>query len=186
MTREVKDADAASRATGLEIHLLFADARGLRHLRSAAAAILAIDETAADHPTLQARRAAERLGLIPRFVHSTSWRYEGGRVVLTYVVVVDPPLRSVPGLEDVPIGRGGLARCEPLEPPASIESEHVLEHTIRHLSWLVREDPAAREILEPWAPFLAEHRAEPFRSFEGGEGLPLAPSDGGGSEGTAC
>ena len=46
--------------------------------------------------------------LSARVVHSTSWRYEGGAIVLSYVAVVDPPAR-LPGdsLVSVPIERSG-------------------------------------------------------------------------------
>jgi hypothetical protein len=50
-------------------------------------------------------------GLIPRVVHSTSWRHEEGRLVLTYIAVVEPP-SVVPQdtLQRVEVVRAGLAR----------------------------------------------------------------------------
>ena len=33
---------------------------------------------------------------MPQVVHSTSWRYDEGRIVLTYVVFIDPPQHLPP------------------------------------------------------------------------------------------
>ncbi len=101
-----------------------------------------------------------------RVVHSTSWRYEDGKVILTYVAVVDPPARLPPGsLEAVPIRRAELARGEALAPPKSIGIAAVVEHALRHLSWLVRDDPAIGEALAAWTEALAGYRPEPFRAL---------------------
>jgi len=104
--------------------------------------------------------------LSPRVVHSTSWRYEAGKVVLTYVAVVDPPEQLPAGsLVPVPIRRAELARGEAMAPPASIGVAAVLEHALRHLSWLVRDDPAIEQALASWTDVLAAYRPEPFRAL---------------------
>src|SRR5581483_5958344 len=46
----------------------------------------------------------------PLLVHSTSWRYDDGRVVLTYVVAVRRPDRLNENLVDEPVLRADLAR----------------------------------------------------------------------------
>src|SRR4051794_19706419 len=52
------------------------------------AASLRVGWTADEQPGEIVMRAATTYGLRPRLVHSTSWRYESSRLVLTYVVVV--------------------------------------------------------------------------------------------------
>jgi hypothetical protein len=104
--------------------------------------------------------------LVARVVHSTSWRYEEGRIVLTYIVVVDPPQALPPGsLELVPVERSDLARGASMAPPESITVEAVLEHAVRHLAWLSRDDPAIATALADWSGVLEGYRPEPFQAL---------------------
>lgn len=104
--------------------------------------------------------------LVPLVVHSTSWRYEEGRVVLTYVVVVEAPGNLPPGsLEASEVERAELARGKSLAPPDSISVAAVLEHALRHLSWLIRDDPAIAAALASWSDALADYQPEPFRAL---------------------
>jgi hypothetical protein len=104
--------------------------------------------------------------LVPRVVHSTSWRHEEGQVVLTYVVVVEPPVSLPPGsLEAVAVERAELARGKAMAPPDTIGVAAVLEHALRHLSWLVRDDPAIAAALANWSDILADYVPEPFRAL---------------------
>jgi hypothetical protein len=41
----------------------------------------------------------------------------------------------------------------------------IVEHGLRHLAWLVREDDAIHEALPAWAAALAAYAPEPFRAF---------------------
>ena len=41
----------------------------------------------------------------------------------------------------------------------------LLEHAMRHLSWLVRDDPAVRDALGGWTEVLAGFEPEPFQSL---------------------
>ena len=101
-----------------------------------------------------------------QIVHSTSWRYEDGRIVLTYVVVVDPPALLPPdSLVQAPIERSDLARGAATAPPESITVNAVLEHAVRHLAWLNREDPAIASELAEWSGVLDEYAPEPFRAL---------------------
>src|SRR5204863_7313711 len=105
------------------------------------AASLRVGWRADEQPGEIVMAAAATYGLRPRLVHSTSWRYEAGRVVLTYVVVVEepsPPLDD--NLADVPVERADLARGDATGPPVQIEVAQVLEHAFRHLAWLVVDD----------------------------------------------
>lgn len=104
--------------------------------------------------------------LQPRVVHSTSWRSDEGRTILTYVAVVDPPDGLPPdSLVRLTVARAELARGEAMAAPRSIGVEAVLEHALRHLSWLVRDDPAVATALEDWHGVLAAFVPEPFRAL---------------------
>jgi hypothetical protein len=73
-----------------------------------------------------------------RVVHSTSWRYERGRIVLSYLVYSD---------RLAPPGRSRRARLDALpspERPAHTVRDRdraVASHALRHLAFLVAEDP---------------------------------------------
>jgi hypothetical protein len=102
----------------------------------------------------------------PIVVHSTSWRHEDGRIVLTYIAVVEPPSSLPPdSLLSLPVGRAKLARGEAMSAPKSIGVDAVLEHALRHLSWLVRDDPAVMKALVGWQEVLAGFEPEPFRAL---------------------
>lgn len=102
--------------------------------------------------------------LTPRIVHSTSWRHEEARIVLTYVAVVDPPT-ALPedSLIRLPIERADLARGAATAAPETIGVAQVLEHALRHLSWLSRDDPEVSVALGNWATALEAYQPEPFR-----------------------
>jgi hypothetical protein len=102
----------------------------------------------------------------PLVVHSTSWRHEDGRVILTYVAVIAPPAALPPdSLVKLRIGRAELARGEAMAAPESIGVDAVIEHALRHLSWLVKDDPAVMETLSSWKQALAAFEPEPFRAL---------------------
>ena len=107
------------------------------------------------------RMVGENVGP-PIVVHSTSWRRDGGAVILSFVVVVAPALAAA--FDSVPIGRAELARSEATSAPTSIDGAQVIEHGLRHLAWLVRDDEAVRrELADGWSGVLAGYVAEPFR-----------------------
>lgn len=104
--------------------------------------------------------------LTPRVAHSTSWRYEAGRVLLTYIVVVEPPDRLAPdSLAAIPVPRATIARGEAMAPPAAIGVSAVLEHALRHLAWLVKDDAAIAAALPDWLAVLSAYTPEPFRAL---------------------
>ena len=105
--------------------------------------------------------------LRPIVVHSTSWRHEEGRVILTYVAAVVPPEQlPADSLAELPVGRSELARAEATAAPKAIGVEAVLEHALRHLAWLVKDDPAVMRELAAWEEVLAAFQPEPFRALE--------------------
>ena len=104
--------------------------------------------------------------LEPVVVHSTSWRHEDGRVILTYVAVIAAPATLPPdSLLKLPIRRAELARGSATAAPQAIGVEAVLEHAMRHLSWLVKDDPAVMQTLDGWRDVLAGFQPEPFKAL---------------------
>ena len=65
------------------------------------------------------------------------------------------------------VGRTELARGAATAAPASIQVDQVVEHGLRHLSLLLRDDSVVAAALPDWAPLLDAYRPEPFRQIEG-------------------
>ena len=85
--------------------------------------------------------------------------------MLTYVAVV-PDAEPPSGWTADEVARAKLARGSATGPPSSIVVDHVVEHGLRHLAWLVREDRVIREALRGgWEGALAGYEPEPFRSL---------------------
>ncbi len=98
----------------------------------------------------------------PLLVHSTSWRRDRGTVLLSFVVVIAE--EQAPEQSGIPIGRAALARSTATAAPTAITPDQVIEHGLRHLSWLAIEDETVRDTLSPgWRLALAEYVPEPFR-----------------------
>ena len=69
-------------------------------------------------------------------------------------------------MESAPVVRGELARSGATTAPAAIATGQVLEHAIRHLAWLARDDEAVQgKLSEEWLSALAPYRPEPFRNL---------------------
>ena len=104
--------------------------------------------------------------LEPRVVHSTSWRHAEGRLVLTYLAVAQPPAEIAPDtLVAIPVERTELARGGATDPPRGIGVVQVIEHALRHLAWLVRDDPVIAQALPDWTELLDAYQPEPFRAL---------------------
>lgn len=109
--------------------------------------------------------AVAGLGFVPLMAHSTSWRIVERDLVLTFLVIVEPPER-LPATHEVElVPRAELARGGPIAPPPAVHLSQVVEHGLRHLAWLVVEDEVIRDALRAWSGPLADYRPEPFRSF---------------------
>ena len=121
-----------------------------------------IDVEASVHPAeVVDRLVRDRIGE-PLLMHSTSWRHDGGAVILSFIVVIDAG--SVGPMASAPIPRARLARAEPTAAPDTVESEQVMEHALRHLAWLAMDDPVvAAELPGPWRHALVAYVPEPFR-----------------------
>ena len=123
-----------------------------------------IDIGRAEHPVEVVSRIVRDAIGEPRILHSTSWRRDRGAVILSFVVVIDAALRG--SMASAPIGRSALARSEATAAPGDIAYEQVLEHGLRHLAWLIRDDPVVAAALPPpWAVVLEGYVPEPFRTL---------------------
>ena len=123
-----------------------------------------IELDAQDDPVEVVSRLSRNLMGEPTLVHSTSWRRARGAVVLTFVVVNS--VDQAPQLVGIPISRVELARSEATSAAKTIAAAQVLEHGLRHLAWLAKEDPVVIGVLnEDWKRVLAGYRPEPFRNI---------------------
>jgi hypothetical protein len=119
---------------------------------------------ATEHPVEVASRIVRGVIGEPIIVHSTSWRREGNAVILSFVVVIDAAL--VGSMRTAPIRRAELARSEATAAPRAIANGQVVEHGLRHLAWLVKDDPVvAAELPLGWTVALADYVPEPFRAL---------------------
>jgi hypothetical protein len=117
-----------------------------------------------DHPVEVVDRIVRDVVGPPTLVHSTSWRRDRDAVILSFVVVIPP--EQVGSMASVPIGRAELARSEATAAPRAIAIAAVVEHGLRHLAWLVQDDPVvAAELPAPWRAVLADYVPEPFRAL---------------------
>ena len=108
------------------------------------------------------RRLSTDLFGTPTLVHSTSWRRDRGTVLLSFVVVIGD--EQSPQFESVPIERAVLARGTATVAPSGVRAAQVIEHGLRHLSWLAKDDRAVSDALSPgWRELLTAYVPEPFR-----------------------
>jgi hypothetical protein len=85
-------------------------------------------------------------------------------VVLSFVVVNADD--QAPQLIGLPITRSELARSGATSAAKTIASAQVLEHGLRHLAWLAREDQVVIGLLNAeWKRVLADYVPEPFRNL---------------------
>ena len=119
-----------------------------------------------DDPVEVVSRLSRNLMGEPLLVHSTSWRRARGAVVLSFVVV-NSDLQA-PQLVGVPISRAELARSGTTTAAKTIAAAQVLEHALRHLAWLSREDQVVMASLsDEWKRALEGYVPEPFRNLIG-------------------
>jgi len=121
-----------------------------------------IEVGASDDPVEVVMRLSRNLMGDPLLVHSTSWRRARDSVILSFVVVNHDD--QAPELTGTPITRAELARGGATSAPSAIGYAQVLEHGLRHLSWLVGDDEVVRSTLSnAWQIVLRDYKPEPFR-----------------------
>jgi hypothetical protein len=121
-----------------------------------------IEVASGDDPMPVTREVVRRVLGEPVLLHSTSWRRDKGGVMLTFLAVVRP--EQVAAYRAAPVPRAELARGAPAAAPEDIGHGQVLEHALRHLAWLVKDDPVVAAALdEQWRAELDGYTPEPFR-----------------------
>jgi hypothetical protein len=89
-----------------------------------------------EHPDHTARQLA---GLTAEMLHSTSWRFAEGRIVLTYAALPDPEPATATVLDPATLVVIGT---DPLTPsPPAVDAADVVAHACRHLAFLRHTDP---------------------------------------------
>lgn len=151
--------------TLLEAIVLYLDPDGIRHVFPHGRETVRATWDPDLDPGESIVDAIAGLGLAPVMVHSTSWRVVERRIVLTFLVVTEPPGRLPETYEIESVTRTDLARGHATGPPADVHIAQVVEHGLRHLAWLLREDVAIGEALSGWTRDLADYEPEPFRAF---------------------
>jgi hypothetical protein len=152
----------------LEAIVLCLTTDGIRHLSPHGRETVTADWEPALDPTESIVDTVAALGLAPEMAHSTSWRIADQQLVLTFLVVVDAPAELPPTYDSELVARVELARGGATGPPASVHLSQVVEHGLRHLAWLVREDEAIHAAMPGWPEALAVYAPEPFRAFTQG------------------
>ena len=123
-----------------------------------------IEVGADEHPVEVVGRIIRDVVGEPLLVHSTSWRRDQNAVMLSFIAIIDAGL--VGPMESRPIGRAELARGTATAAPQAIASASVIEHGLRHLAWLAKEDQiVAAELSDGWRRALATYVPEPFRNL---------------------
>jgi hypothetical protein len=148
-----------------EVFVVFRDERGICLTGPCGIGPWHIETHNDAHPLDLVRVMATRVMGAVSLVHSTSWRWATDAVVLTFVVVVDA--NTVGEMESAPVGRAELARSTATAAPATIGWTQVLEHGLRHLAWLAREDDHVRSTLDDrWHAALAGYVPAPFQQLD--------------------
>jgi hypothetical protein len=106
------------------------------------------------------------LALVPEVIHSTSWRQEREKLLITYLAVVRKPENTPDGYDGFPVAASGLVRGEATAAPASIPTHAVIHHAFQHLAWLFQTDPVVGATLAGnWDEILRPFQAQPARSL---------------------
>ena len=149
----------------LEAVVLFLDDEGIRHLFPHGRETVRAAWDPDLDPAESIVDAVAALGVSPVMVHSTSWRVVERAIVLTFLVVIEPPGHLPATYEVELVTRVELARGRAIGAPPEVHLSQVVEHGLRHLAWLVQEDDEIHGALPDWSRALASYDAEPFRSF---------------------
>lgn len=111
------------------------------------------------HPHVYAAAAASAAGVMADVVHSTSWRMEGERIVLTYIVVSENALgeesfdvhRDHDHTEATKADHTEYELCDATTAPLIVDELDVIHHALHHLALLAKTDVAISRSLSPVA-----------------------------------
>jgi hypothetical protein len=147
-----------------EVFVVFADATGVHLSGPCGPTGWGIEVAAGDDPMIVVHEVVRRVLGDPILLHSTSWRRAKTGVMLSFLAVVSPS--QVESFEAVGVGRSELARGSESAAPTAIAEAQVLEHALRHLSWLAKDDEVvARALDDDWRAALEGYVPEPFRAL---------------------
>jgi hypothetical protein len=155
----------------LEVLQVFMRDGRLSSMRPGHADSFVVGWPAGKKPEEVAEGAMTLLGMDPLVLHSTSWRHADKEVMLTYIAAVPPNSDPPPTWQVVEVGHAELARGDATAPPTSIDIMQVQEHALRHLAWLLQDDPVIADILADWSDALSDYIPEPFRALGGPAGM---------------
>jgi hypothetical protein len=116
--------------------------------------------SAGTEPDVVARKTSRLPVDESALLHSTSWRFDDGQVVLTYVALPDPD-------PDAPRHRiaASVAQCDDAAHPSpSVAVAEVAAHACRHLAFLAATDSEVRAALRRHPAIvrlLRRHQPEP-------------------------
>jgi hypothetical protein len=102
-----------------------------------------------EHPDQAARMLVGFHDTTPhdgRMLHSTSWRFDAGRIVLTYAALPDPHPATATALVDPPTAAAGTGPTTPS--PATTTAADIVSHACRHLAFLHHTDPVVAAAAE--------------------------------------
>ena len=146
-----------------EVFVVFLEGTTIRWSGPAGPAAWRIEVAGGSDPMDVVREVVSRVLGPPTVLHSTSWRTDSGGIVLTFLAIVEPD--QLGDRPSAPVSRVQLARGDAVEAPTDITEAQVIEHALRHLAWLVDDDPAICGRLSPaWRDALDAYPAEPFQS----------------------
>lgn len=151
----------------VEIFPVFLDKPGILALVPNNSKTWQIPLPAAGHAHGHVEKELGDRGVEAEIIHSTSWRQDGEKVVLTFLAVIRPPEEMPKGCRAMPVARSELAHSGAKTPPPEIPSGAVLTHALQHLSWLYETDSAVRETLSSdWSKILESFQPKPAMSMD--------------------
>ncbi len=119
------------------------------------------------HPNDIVAHTVRELKSTPLVVHSTSWRFQRENLVLTYIAVISNHQVFNNGFEAVEVRPRYITKGTTTGPPEAIEIAEVVEHALRHLSWLSRDDVSvAKALPKEWVEALEPFPPQPFRAYQ--------------------
>ena len=149
--------------TVVEILPLFVKARAIYWLRPQDEPSWQVQSVASASPGEAAASAIGQLATSALVVHSTSWRFQSGNLVLTYIAVIANAEAAIGGFQAIRVRRQDIGRGTATAPPQAVTLGEVVEHALRHLAWLARDDPSITAALpEDWARALSRFPAQPL------------------------
>lgn len=150
-----------------EVFTVALDGRGIVLTGPCGAAPWYIEVHDGEEPLEVVRRTIEGELKGVLLLHSTSWHWERNAVTLSFVVVM--AAEGIGSMDAIPVARTNLARGSSTEAPSTIQSQQILEHGLRHLAWLAKEDEVVRTTLsKAWHHVLKGYVPEPFRQLQNG------------------